>query len=404
MKALRWGSAALLLCCCCSALFIASASEYNAGADAETAEAKAVSDEFTSSPETIATADGGASGDPGTGSQPSAAPGTDPWGYELAGAIACAIYLLNYIVGTWRNRQIAKAWVRHCHAVFAEQFAQAGPGVESAKEGAFPLHADAADCYTYYATGRRGCESLSATLQLAPRHNLVQTLVDMGFPGQKDALTIEVAMKPDNMEPLVMAVLRKEDMTRAAGDLRLLEFGSLQPIKLPQPLVCVAEHADAASRLLTAAAVAALGECVDLVRLIHITDQNDVPVLGRDAMPRKVLRFILELPPSPAANMAQIAPLMRLPTAFVDALSAFKLTSGARAKSEKKRLDAIKTRVTEQHKENLRRMQELKYKKLQEEREAYGKMTDAQKRKFDEKAEKAAKKSAAKAGPRVKKV
>jgi hypothetical protein len=41
--------------------------------------------------------------------------------------------------------------------------------------------------------------------------------------------------------------------------------------------------------------------------------QNEADVLGRDPPPKRVAHFVYELPASPAAGMAQLAPLMELP-------------------------------------------------------------------------------------------
>ena len=104
-------------------------------------------------------------------------------------------YLLT-LAGKGDNMRIAKAWSDAFHPLFSEQFEQAGPaGVEpvaAPKPGAVAMRAVSAENFVYYATGRVGCRSMTVTLDLKARQDMISNAMAMFVPGKKDSLTVEV--------------------------------------------------------------------------------------------------------------------------------------------------------------------------------------------------------------------
>jgi Protein of unknown function (DUF1682) len=54
------------------------------------------------------------------------------------------------------------------------------------------MRAVSAHHFVYYATGRVGCRSMTVTLDLKARQDMVSSAMAMFVPGKKDSLTVEV--------------------------------------------------------------------------------------------------------------------------------------------------------------------------------------------------------------------
>lgn len=65
-------------------------------------------------------------------------------------------------------------------------------------------------------------------------------------------------------------------------------------------------------------------------------DQNDEAILGKEGVPKKVARFVFNLPA--ADSMEEAATVMTLVTEFIDAICAFKMSAAGRAKASVRKL------------------------------------------------------------------
>jgi Protein of unknown function (DUF1682) len=258
MKAIRWLTAVVLLCCVVATVAVPWDRKNSDPAQdlvVETVpESIGASSSAASEFAAASTAADATPTKPDAGAKPSRARPTPPSQsallVEMLGFTACALFLVQYILGELitlcapvapaaallqqmlnctplasalrvvisehscthatcclltragkgDNTRIAKAWSDAFHPLFSEQFEQAGPaGAEPAaaaavQSGALAMRAVSAHNFVYYATGRVGCRSMTVTLDLKARQDMVSSAMAMVVPGKKDSLTVEVCV------------------------------------------------------------------------------------------------------------------------------------------------------------------------------------------------------------------
>lgn len=117
----------------------------------------------------------------------------------IAGAL---VYVIVYLWGSRRNKAIAEEFLTTMRPWLAKQFAEVGV---SADEGS-QLTKVSANEYRLFSTGRRHCEGMLVTLQLAPRQDLVVFLISLVMPSWwADNVLVEFPLA--DMQPFVFAAL-----------------------------------------------------------------------------------------------------------------------------------------------------------------------------------------------------
>lgn len=175
---------------------------------------------------------------------------------------------------------------------------EAGPASEIPPADRRQLLArESCSSFLYYATGSRNCSSVLVTISLAKRHDLFMLLWSL-FSPVADTVTIEVAFAEDDVDPMVFAVTRKRDVKKLVQSVPHLQdyAGVTRASSLPPGLTCLSESAALLDPLLQPSAVKILTEHSDLLELLHVTDQNEQPMLGQMEIPRKALRLKFWLP------------------------------------------------------------------------------------------------------------
>lgn len=184
-------------------------------------------------------------------------------------------------------------------------FREAGPASEIPPADRRQLLArDSCNTFLYYATGSRRCSGVLVRIELANRHDLFMLLWGLFNPASvrtTDRVTVEVTFGEDDIEPVIFAVAPKKGLKKLLRDVpHLQDYTTATATKgpsslLPPGLVCLSESCALADPLLQPA-VKALSEHASLLELLHVTDQNEGPILGQEETPRKVLRFAFRLP------------------------------------------------------------------------------------------------------------
>jgi hypothetical protein len=129
----------------------------------------------------------------------------DSWVLEGAAIAFLLAFLVNMLIGRRRNERLALAWTAELVApdgVLDRNFALLGPGDTAAGE---VLLKDSMHSFKLWASGRRFCQGMLATLQLVRRQDLLAYTV-MALRGQKDVLELEVRMNEGALPPLVLAL------------------------------------------------------------------------------------------------------------------------------------------------------------------------------------------------------
>ncbi|MCI15222.1 hypothetical protein A2U01_0036358, partial [Trifolium medium] len=114
--------------------------------------------------------------------------------------------------------------------------------------------------FKFYASGRRYCQGLLATLELKSRHDLIARIYNMVVPC-KDEITFEVYMNDDAMDHVVFAMARKKAAKAMHKDLRDLQrFATIMspPTSrkwVSDDLAVISESREVASDLITDALI-----------------------------------------------------------------------------------------------------------------------------------------------------
>eukprot|EP00897_Mesotaenium_endlicherianum_P002985 jgi/Mesen1/2714/ME000168S01797 len=301
-----------------------------------------------------------------------------PEEFLLEGAflVALVIYAINYYFGRRANEKIALSWAGQFvgeGSIIERNFAQIGSS-EGADEPL--LMKEGQTIMKFYASGRRYCEGLLATLELKYRHDLLSRLWYLVRP-TRDMITIDVYMNDEGMDPFVFAVTKRKSAKafhKEQKDLKdlasILDF-SLRRKWNSDELAVIGDNREAANDLLSDVVIDQLfAEKVfdkygaSYFHSIHFTDQNE----GTN---RKVLRFKFYLPAP--EKMTELSRLMAIIPYFIDAVGRYKLGSLARSKAEvarSKRAELAQKESDEDRDRNdaLQRRAEEKRKKKMEER------------------------------------
>lgn len=141
--------------------------------------------------------------------------------------IACVCFLIalavNYFVGKRENESLALAWAAKFASkdtIFHKNFSLLGVG--DGEESPLLLK-EALNVFKFYASGRRYCHGLLATMELKSRHDLISRVFNLVVPC-KDEITFEVYMNEETMDHVVFAMARKKaakTMQKEVKDLQI---------------------------------------------------------------------------------------------------------------------------------------------------------------------------------------
>lgn len=261
--------------------------------------------------------------------------------------IVCGVFLIafvvNYFIGKRENENIALAWVTKFAvrgSIFDKNFSLVGVGKD---EDSPLLLKEGQNVFKFYASGRRFCQGLVATLELKRRHDLISRVFDV-VVGRKDEVRIEVFMNDDAMDQVVFALAKRREVKRVQKEERDVQrFGSLMSLQpgsrkwVSEDLVVVSEVKEVAGDLITETVVEQVfGDKAfenygkDFLSM-HFSDQH----VG---MHKKMLVFKFSLPD--VNHMAEMTRLVALVPYYIDLIGRYKLSPQARSKTEAARQKA----------------------------------------------------------------
>mmetsp|Transcript_18698 Transcript_18698/g.56548 ORF Transcript_18698/g.56548 Transcript_18698/m.56548 type:complete len:448 (+) Transcript_18698:187-1530(+) len=314
---------------------------------------------------------------------------------ELIFAAIIWLYALNVYLGRQANSRIALAWANaFCQEgrVLDRNFSQLGiendpnaPVMERVSNSEFKL----------YATGRRFCSHLNATLSLRKRQDLLSMAMYQVNP-RPDALDVEVAMSEGAMPPMVLFVglskFAKEWLSEEGSDLaaftHTIDVARDRLHRWPSDrLVVLAEHSSLLYDVMTEPMMEqvfsqqAFESVRKYFRYLLFTTEDSASKLPR------TLRFSFALPH--VTKMEDLDTLMAAVCAFIDIVGCYaaQFTPDQRKRAAAKRaeVEAVRLKSAATSEEAVDRAWALRQKKEQEKLEMLKKMTPQQKQKFEEK-------------------
>ncbi|KAG7027691.1 hypothetical protein SDJN02_11706 [Cucurbita argyrosperma subsp. argyrosperma] len=284
------------------------------------------------------------------------------------------IFVINYFTGKRENENVALSWASKFatkDSIFERNFSLLGVGEG---EDSPLLLKEGQNIFKFYASGRRYCQGLLATMELKSRHDLISRLYNMVVPC-KDEISFEVYMNDDAMDHIIFAVARKKAAKGMQKDLNDLQrfAGILAPPSgrkwVPEELSVISESKEVAADLITETVLDQVFGEKSFEKFgkyfisMHFSDQHP-------GMHKKMLLFKFALPD--ANNMADISRLVALVPYYIDAIGRYKLSSQARSKTEAARSKAAQEAYKELQNARQEALQKRKAekKKLMEEAEA----------------------------------
>ncbi|XP_047315067.1 uncharacterized protein At5g49945-like [Impatiens glandulifera] len=253
------------------------------------------------------------------------------------------MFVINYFTGKKENEHIALAWAAKFagkDSIFEKNFSLMGVGEG---DDSPLLLKEGQTVFKFYASGRRFCQGLLATMELQSRHDLISRLYNAVVPC-KDEITFEVYMNDDAMDQVVFALAKKKLAKTMQKEVRdLQKFGNLitPPSNrkwVTDDLVAISESKEVSGDLITETVLEqvfgekAFEKYGKGFISMHFSDQH--PTENQ----RKALVFKFALPD--ANHMADMSRLIALVPYYIDFLGRYKLSSQARAKTEAPRQKA----------------------------------------------------------------
>ncbi|XP_023536116.1 uncharacterized protein At5g49945-like [Cucurbita pepo subsp. pepo] len=293
---------------------------------------------------------------------------------EIACGSFLVIFLINYFTGKRENENIALSWAAKFatkDSIFERNFSLLGVGEG---EDSPLLLKEGQNVFKFYASGRRCCQGLLATMELKSRHDLISRMYNMVVPC-KDEISFEVYMNDDAMDHIIFAVARKKAAKGMQKDLKDLQrFAGILTTPsgrkwVPEELSVISESKEVASDLITEAVLDQVFGEKSFEKFgkyfisMHFSDQ--LP-----GMHKKMLLFKFALPD--ANNMSDISHLVALVPYYIDVIGRYKLSSQARSKTDAARSKAAQEAYRELQNARQEALQKRKAekKKLMEEAEA----------------------------------
>ncbi|EKX31558.1 hypothetical protein GUITHDRAFT_149218 [Guillardia theta CCMP2712] len=225
------------------------------------------------------------------------------WEYypEMIAGLIVLVYVLNYVRGSSKNRQIANGWLSVCINRLQDNFALVG------KDNDEVLVRDSACHYTMYCSGRVNCESVSISLDLKPRQDLFSLLWEVfqpfGSAKWEDTVTVDVMLGSEGetggmKEKFTLAVLQKSSESKVRSENNDLESAMVRRWKttLHDSFSCIADDEEIPVDLIPDVVANTLNDHRQYIRLIHFSDKMIVgPINQREQ--RSCLRFSFFLLP-----------------------------------------------------------------------------------------------------------
>ncbi|KAB5574451.1 hypothetical protein DKX38_001645 [Salix brachista] len=285
------------------------------------------------------------------------------------------MFVINYFTGKRENENLALSWAAKFatkDSIFEKNFSLLGVGEG---DDSPLLLKEGQNVFKFYASGRRYCQGLLATMELKSRHDLLSRIYNMVIPC-KDEISIEVYINDDAMDHVVFALARKKmakAMQKELRDLQRFAGSVVQPPNgrkwVAEELAVVSESKEVAGDLITEAVL----EQVFGEKSFEKYGKGFISMHVSDQLPgthKKMILFKFALPD--ANNMADMTRLVALVPYYIDLVGRYKLSSQARSKTDAARAKAAQEAYKELQSARQEALQKKKTerKKMLEEAEA----------------------------------
>lgn len=299
-------------------------------------------------------------------------------------------YVVIAFFGSRNNKKVAEAWAQAYAApgtLLDKNFSMIGDGEESTSG---LLMQEGANTFKLYASGRRFCEGLLATVNLKPRQDLLSSLFGFLFSFE-DTVDIQVYMHESNMPQMVLAVgtpkqlktlQERADVKRYTKALKVTNehlVGKWNSAKLH----VAAEHSSMFYDLFSDAKLAqvfshpSLADQMRHFRYLLVTSENS------EGSHKRLLQLQFALPAKD--DMKGVAALMGLVPHLIDLVGTYKLSVEQKKRAVDSRAKSDSQVTEEKRRERLEALQQRKMEKLMAEKERLKRLPPDQRARAEEK-------------------
>uniref|UniRef100_A0A8R1U089 PAT complex subunit CCDC47 n=2 Tax=Onchocerca TaxID=6281 RepID=A0A8R1U089_ONCVO len=257
--------------------------------------------------------------------------------------VILAVYMLNYIFGRTRNRNIANKWFMDVTPLLEEQFTLVGDDGTSVdlKEG--HMHKETDAVYTIWCSGRIGCQGMLITLKLLKRQDLIHVVMNLIRPKQ-DKIIIRIDVDNNEMDSFVFAIGQRKSVTKAVKEKMDLSFFTVERkgvdrLGLPSSIVIYAEIFEAVNAIIDPAVLSVFRKYENAIDYFHFSDQysgykpSDGESFTRLPETSRVLFFVFKM----SNDMAEIDALLRMVFHCFEKIRRYRLSREGKLKADKKR-------------------------------------------------------------------
>lgn len=323
-----------------------------------------------------------------TPSKPAVALIRQPGGYavEFIVVVFLVFYGGNFLYGRAYNSCVAKKWSQQFASdggVFDKNFSLIGSGEADAE----PVMRESASLFKFYASGRRYCQGLLATLNMRARQDVLSLVYYLIDP-REDVMEVEVYMNEVNMPHTVLTVavpkvarVIQRNCKDVSGFAKQVTVAKDKLASWPHDkLVVYAEHSsvfyDVFSDTRLQQLFAAEGPYKSnfkYFRSMHVTSENS------EGSYKRVLKFTYALPPP--GEMASLAILVALIPMMIDFVGTYKLSPEAQKKAIEARAKLQELAFKETLQSRKDALQQKKAEKFKDEKDRIAKLEAKAKRK-----------------------
>lgn len=318
----------------------------------------------------------------------------DTYYVEMVAVAFLLLYGANLLYGRAYNNTIAHRWVKHfaCEGgIFDKNFSLIGTGDSDSEL----IMRESASIFKFYASGRRYCQGLLATLNLRARQDILSLIYYLVDP-REDTIDVEVYMNESSMPTTVLAVavpkaaraLLKNFKDVVTFTKQITVAKDRLPTWPAEKLTVLAEHSSVFYDLFSDSKLQQLfasegpyKQSFKYFRSMHFTTENS------EGSYKRVLKFTFALPDP--ENMQHLTNLIALIPLFIDLLGTYKLSLEAQKKASEMRAKLQEAAYKEGLQSRKEALLQKKAEKLKEEKERMAKLPPETRRKLEEKQAKA---------------
>lgn len=236
---------------------------------------------------------------------------------ELLMLVGIAVYMMNYILGRYKNQRIAQSFFDINWNILEDNFMMLGDSaILEDEQGTRNYQKMSDSIYQMWCSGRVCCEGMLVELKLLKRQDLVSILANMFRPAT-DVLRVSVEMGKEDMDSIVFALANRKTAAKMSKEYNdLINYcPDKKPADkhgLPSQFIIMSELSEAASTILDSKTCAVINKFADLIDSIHFTDQftglrSAEPETTKDGVmklpeARRFLFFTLNLPTTSSGN------------------------------------------------------------------------------------------------------